>query len=374
MERGAAFRDLTPDNRQPTADGRRPTTMIIPNHNYTARERSVCEILAPLANVRRMLNVGIGHARDPRKGWWIGICKANGTETHTLEVFEPKCRELRDTGIENVTCRAVRDVARLYDEPFDAVLWWHGPQTLEKAEAAAVIDELRNRTTFGYDGSGNQVTRQNPLGKTWTTIYDCLSRVKATLDPLAHRTSLGYDAASRQVTATSPLGLVTTSVYDAASRLTASLDPLANRSSFVYDAASQRIAVVDPLARRTTTVYDAAGRVKATVDALAARTTLGLRRGLAKDHAQGRLEPGHHDALRRRGARARDCRCPREPQHVRLRRRLAAGQREEPHRGCPHNRLRRRLPSAGNRGCRRESNHPWLRCRFAASYCQEPTG
>ena len=46
--------------------------MIIPNHNYTPRERTVCEILAPLTNVRRMLNVGRGKRRKlqgERRKW-----------------------------------------------------------------------------------------------------------------------------------------------------------------------------------------------------------------------------------------------------------------------------------------------------------------
>jgi len=116
--------------------------MLIPNRDYTARERSVCELLAPLVNVRRMLNVGMRYPGDPRNLWWITICQANGTETHVLEVFAPNCRELRAAGVENVTCGDVRDVRKLYDRPFDVILWWHGPEQIEHAEAPAVIDEL----------------------------------------------------------------------------------------------------------------------------------------------------------------------------------------------------------------------------------------
>src|SRR5258708_25547746 len=104
--------------------------MLVPDHNYTARERTVCEILAPLTNVRRMLNVGMRRPDDPRNHWWIKICKANGTETHVLEVFEPNYRELQAAGIDNVVCGDVRDVATIYEEPFDVVLWWHGPEHL----------------------------------------------------------------------------------------------------------------------------------------------------------------------------------------------------------------------------------------------------
>ena len=116
--------------------------MIIPNHDYTPRERTVCDLLAPLTNVRRMLNIGMRHPGDPRNLWWINICKTNGTETHVLEVFEPNCRELRAVGIENVTCGDVRDARRFYERPFDVILWWHGPEQIESAEAPAVIENL----------------------------------------------------------------------------------------------------------------------------------------------------------------------------------------------------------------------------------------
>ena len=116
--------------------------MIIPDRDYTVRERTVCDLLAPLTNVRRLLNVGMRHPGDPRNLWWINICKANGTETHVLEVFEPNCRELRAAGIDNVTCGDVCDVRSIYHKPFDVLLWWHGPEHIEKPEAPGVIDGL----------------------------------------------------------------------------------------------------------------------------------------------------------------------------------------------------------------------------------------
>src|SRR5258708_18928402 len=116
--------------------------MIIPNHDYTPRERTVCDLLAPLGKIRRLLNVGMKRPGDPRNLWWINICRANGTESHVLEVFEPNCQELRAAGITNVTCGDVRNVGKLYDEPFDVIMWWHGPEHLEKADVPAVIDEL----------------------------------------------------------------------------------------------------------------------------------------------------------------------------------------------------------------------------------------
>jgi hypothetical protein len=33
--------------------------MIIPNHDFTARERTACELLATISNVRSLLNVGM---------------------------------------------------------------------------------------------------------------------------------------------------------------------------------------------------------------------------------------------------------------------------------------------------------------------------
>lgn len=116
--------------------------MLIPDHDYTERERTVCEILRPLEGCRTMLNIGMRNPNDPRNLWWLHICHANGIEPHVLEIFEPNVVSLRSEGIPNVTHGDVRDAASIYDNWFDIGLWWHGPEHLEMDESARSIAML----------------------------------------------------------------------------------------------------------------------------------------------------------------------------------------------------------------------------------------
>ena len=95
----------------------------------------------------------------------------------------------------------------------------------------AVVDPLGNRTSFGYDAAGRQVSMANGLGFVSSTVFDAASRAIATVDPLGNAVSFGYDAANRRVSTTDPLGNTNTAVFDAGNRLVASVDPLGNDSS-----------------------------------------------------------------------------------------------------------------------------------------------
>src|SRR5258708_3981082 len=114
--------------------------MIIPNHDYTPRQRTVCDLLAPLGKIRRLLNVGMTRPGDPRTLWWINICGANGTKRTVWEVLDQNCQEPRAAGIPNATCGDVRKGGKLYDDPFDVIMWWPGRNPRKKADVPAVID------------------------------------------------------------------------------------------------------------------------------------------------------------------------------------------------------------------------------------------
>lgn len=117
--------------------------MQIPEHAYTQREATVCKILAALDGCESLLNIGMRRPEDPRNHWWLKICQANDIQAHVLEIFEPNCRQLREHGLKHVVCGDVRDIRQHYSEPFDVILWWHGPEHLEKAEALKAIEQLR---------------------------------------------------------------------------------------------------------------------------------------------------------------------------------------------------------------------------------------
>jgi len=105
--------------------------MFIPDYEFTPAERAVCEIVHRLSDVRRMLGVAPTGGTHPH--WWSMIAQANGAKCHLLALAEETGDAPRDT---------VADAMRRFGEPFDAVLWWHGPERLEKAQALGVIETL----------------------------------------------------------------------------------------------------------------------------------------------------------------------------------------------------------------------------------------
>ena len=85
-----------------------------------------------------------------------------------------------------------------------------------------------------------------------------------------------------------------------ANRPVASVDPLGNTFSTVYDAASRNVEQIDALGRTGTTVYDNANRVVATVDPLGNRTSFGFDAPAASQHDE-RARVCLHDGIRRGG-------------------------------------------------------------------------
>jgi YD repeat-containing protein len=103
----------------------------------------------------------------------------------------------------------------------------------------AQVDPLGNHTSFGHDGSGNQVSLQDPPGNLNTNVYNLANRLIASVDPLGNRTSFGYDGMGRQVSTTNPLNFTNSRIYDVDRRVVATVNPLGNRTSFGFDAARE---------------------------------------------------------------------------------------------------------------------------------------
>ena len=75
------------------------------------------------------------------------------------------------------------------------------------------------------------LTKQNPLGKITTTVFDAASRPVAQIDPLLHRTTFGFDAVGNQVKAQNALNNTTTTIFDSLNRPYVTIDALANRTT-----------------------------------------------------------------------------------------------------------------------------------------------
>ena len=123
--------------------------MIIPDHLYTARELTVCGLLGGMcrARVRTFLNIGMNRPHNPANNWWLKICQANGILPYVLEVFEPNRRALREYGIPNVIAGDVSEIDSIFGpSSFDVVLWWHGPEHVEKSVAIQTIEKLKGCT------------------------------------------------------------------------------------------------------------------------------------------------------------------------------------------------------------------------------------
>jgi hypothetical protein len=129
--------------------------MIIPSHSYTPREATVCGILAgtDFGHGSTMLNVGMRQPEDLRNWWWIKICQANEVMPFVLEVFRPNVDRLVQHGVPNVHEGDVRCFSQCFERSFDIILWWHGPEHVEKNSSIACIRTLQAKCRLLILGS-----------------------------------------------------------------------------------------------------------------------------------------------------------------------------------------------------------------------------
>lgn len=123
------------------------------------------------------------------------------------------------------------------------------------------ISERNERTTWRYDGEGNEVERMDELGRVSRTEYGPFDMPTATIDPAGGRTTYRYDTELRLVSITNPNGLTWHYAYDATGLLTEQIDFDGRIRRYGYDAAGQLVRSVDPEGRITEYHYDLLGNL-----------------------------------------------------------------------------------------------------------------
>jgi YD repeat-containing protein len=115
------------------------------------------------------------------------------------------------------------------------------------------VDELARTTTFTYNGTGNELTRADNAGNTWTTSYgsrtDGLPVSITSPDPdgagslSAYVTSFAYDSSGRRTTTTNPDSSTTVLAYNSADMVTSYTDELSHVTTYSYDALNRPTSV-----------------------------------------------------------------------------------------------------------------------------------
>ncbi len=142
----------------------------------------------------------------------------------------------------------------------------------------------RNNQSFTFDGSGNQTSSTDALGRATTHTYDANGYVLSRSIVVNGQTltwTYAYNGFGEVLTATDPLGHTTTNVYDVKGNLTSTTSPspdgtqAGSTTSFAYDVKGQLTSVTDPLSNATSIVYTAAGLIDHITDAQSNTTTFG---------------------------------------------------------------------------------------------------
>lgn len=172
--------------------------------------------------------------------------------------------------------------------PDTTALNWTYDSTYHQVLTAA--DEMSRTTTYTYDASGNELTRADNAGNTWTTDYtgrtDGLPTSVTSPDPdgagplSAYVTGYAYDSYGRLTTTTNPDSTTTVLAYDSANNVTSSTDELSHVTSYAFDALNRLTSVTgaDPdgagalTAPVTSYVYDAMNNKTSETDALGNET------------------------------------------------------------------------------------------------------
>jgi RHS repeat-associated protein len=155
------------------------------------------------------------------------------------------------------------------------------------AEAGSGCSSCSDRGTIytTYDGSGNVLTRTDPLGITTTYTYDSSNDLLSQSTPLNGTTnattSYTYNSLGEVLTVTDPLGNVTTNTYDSHGNLLTVTSPAPNSSTaasvttFAYNSLGELTKITDPLSHVTTMTYTTAGLIATITDAQSNVTTYG---------------------------------------------------------------------------------------------------
>ena len=121
--------------------------MLIPKHNYTQREQSVCDIFEKIS-INSFLNVGFHDWQDERKHWWIKICDENKISWKIAEAFERNVLDSIKKGCpkEKILNLNIKDVDTLPEA--DCIMFWHGPEHLLKEEFLEILPKLEDKYRY----------------------------------------------------------------------------------------------------------------------------------------------------------------------------------------------------------------------------------
>jgi hypothetical protein len=143
--------------------------MIIPQHKYTQREQTVCELLQN-SDISSLVNVGFHDWQDPRRHWWIKICESNKIDWSIVEVFEPNVQDAIKKGCpkERIYNISIAEVDKLPSA--DLLMFWHGPEHLLKEDFLSILPKLEekyDKLIFGMP------LGEEPQGAAYGNPYEC---------------------------------------------------------------------------------------------------------------------------------------------------------------------------------------------------------
>ncbi len=130
-------------------------------------------------------------------------------------------------------------------------------------------------TSYDYDLDGNQTSRTDPLGRTWSTAYNNLGLPVEDEDPRGHTTGYAYDRLGQLTTVTAADDSETSYTYNQYGNRTSRTDARGNTTAYGYDSVGQLLTETDPLDRSQTYTYDWDGNLETHTNARGQTITYG---------------------------------------------------------------------------------------------------
>lgn len=124
-----------------------------------------------------------------------------------------------------------------------------------------VVDALGNRSSFAYDGNGNQVSATDAVGSVWSRQFDAANRLTRLTDPLGAAVEFLYDSLGRVVRFTDAGGRSTEFTYDEVGRLTSEKLPSGVVRTLKRDPAGRIQKITNGHGQKTLFQHDAEGRL-----------------------------------------------------------------------------------------------------------------
>ena len=119
---------------------------------------------------------------------------------------------------------------------------------------------------YTYDKRGRVLTVKDALGKTTTSLYDSLGRLRRVTDPLNYSQNFNYNAVGNRTVFADARGNVTTYNYNQLGWLTGVVDPLTHATEYRYDPNGNQVISLSATSLQTTQQYDELNRLVERVD------------------------------------------------------------------------------------------------------------